>query len=249
MSIKGINNKPFVDVSTFIDLNSFSSLHPEICNGFVKAKNLCELGLLDVDKIDQEHINLSNYDDRLKPIYYLHDIFKSLPDDDPVKIAGSKFQGNDLILYLTYALGAHNPFKIYSLFNFTDDWMMDSSIRNYTEISQYFPSLINWINQLKVFSHIGKAYFLVLEGGGISIEHCDLNPRDGVINEFIHIRSDLTRPFYIKDMNTSEKFYINTKAVYFNDQDYHGGDATPNSTYALRIDGVFSDEFRKHIWG
>ena len=60
--------------------------------------------------------------------------------------------------------------------------------------------------------------------------------------------ADLDRPLYVRDTNTSKKVYIDTKAVYFDDQCYHGGDATAKSTYALRIDGIFSEEFRKIIW-
>ena len=105
------------------------------------------------------------------------------------------------------------------------------------------------VNRFKeIFSHIGKAYFLVVEGGGISFEHCDSNPHNGIINEFIHIRSDLDRPLFVRDTNTSKKVYIDTKAVYFDDQCYHGGDATAKSTYALRIDGIFTEKFRKIIW-
>jgi len=245
--MKGINNKPYVDVSQYIDLKKFESLHPNICSGFVQAKNQCELGLLEVDKSDQKFINLNLYEENLKPVYHLYDIYRSMPEDDPVKIAGSMFKDNDLILYLTYALGAHNPFKIYSLFDFTKGWESDKNCRKYSPIAKYFPSVIEWINDIEIFSYIGKAYFLILEGGGISIEHCDPS-NSGKLNEFIHIRPDLSRPFYVKDMNTSKKFYIDTKAVYFNDQDYHGGDPTPKSTYALRIDGKFSEKFKKKIW-
>lgn len=244
-----INKKPYIDVHSYIDMNKFESLHPDICSGFVNSKHLADLGLLYMDKKDQDCVRLENYTEDLKPVYYLYDKFKQLPDDNPIKIKGNEFKNdNDLILYLTYALGAHNPFKIYSLFNFTTGWMNNSNIREYTETSKYFPTVVEWINDLEIFSHIGRAYFLVVEGGGISYEHCDSNPHNGIINEFIHIRSDLDRPLYVRDTNTSKKVYIDTKAVYFDDQCYHGGDATAKSTYALRIDGIFSEEFRKIIW-
>lgn len=247
MTVKGINNKPYTDVSNYVDMDKFSLLHPEICSGFVLAKQLVTLGMLYAEEEDQKFVNLDVYEDGLKPVWYMYNKYLALPDNDPLKIAGSKFEDNDLILYLTYALGAHNPYKIYTLFNFAEGWKNDPTLRSYSPEHIYFPSVVEWVNNLKIFSHIGRAYFLILDAGGTSIEHCD--PKQNGLNEFIHIRSDLDRPFYIRDMDTSEKIYINTKAAYFNDQDYHGGDPISKSTYVLRIDGIFTEEFKNILWG
>ena len=245
MSIKGINNKPFINLIKDVDIEKFDDLHSEICSGFVKAQKNCQYGLLTVDPSDQKFINLNNYENKLKPVYLLYDDFVKLPDNDPIKIAGNEFKDNDLILYLTYALGAHNTYKIYTLFDFGNNWEITNN-KKYCDGNEYFSKTISWINDLKIFKTIGRAYFLIVEGGGISIEHCD--PKENGINEFIHIRSDMNRPFYIKDQETQEKFYIDTRVCYFNDQDFHGGEAAYNSTYVLRIDGIFTDEFREKIW-
>jgi hypothetical protein len=104
---------------------------------------------------------------------------------------------------------------------------------------------------LNVFSHIGRVAFFVQEAGGISFEHKDpsVDPEHpDILSEFIHIRINLKRPFYVRDNETLEKHYINTCVGYWNDQDWHGGDSILEPSYAFRVDGVFTDEFRKYIY-
>ena len=44
-----------------------------------------------------------------------------------------------------------------------------------------------------------------------------------------------------------KKYYINSRVGWWNDRDIHGGDTSPAPSYAIRIDGIFTDEFRKQI--
>ena len=41
--------------------------------------------------------------------------------------------------------------------------------------------------------------------------------------------------------------YINSNAAFWNDQDWHGGEINKEQEYGLRIDCVFTDEFRKKL--
>jgi hypothetical protein len=43
------------------------------------------------------------------------------------------------------------------------------------------------------------------------------------------------------------KNYINANAAFWNDQDWHGGEVNREQEYGLRIDCVFTDEFRKKL--
>jgi len=65
--------------------------------------------------------------------------------------------------------------------------------------------------------------------------------------EFIHIRPNLKRPFYVYNPETKQKHYINSRVCWWNDKDLHGGDATIEPSYAVRLDGVFTDEFRTKL--
>ena len=49
------------------------------------------------------------------------------------------------------------------------------------------------------------------------------------------------------DPETKNKIYFNTRAAWWNDQDWHGGEQIMEQSYALRIDGKFTEEFRKKL--
>lgn len=245
--IRGLYGKTYIDLSSTVDLEHYESLHPTICQGFVRSRQYAGYGDLECAVEDQEFVNLDAYQDGLKPVWYMYEKFKSLDDNEVLKQSGLEFSNNDLILYLTYAFGAHNPYKTYMLFNYYDDWERSKNKRILSPGSENFLSVIDWIDQLPIFSHVGRAYFLIIEPGGTSIEHCDPSPNPDKYREFIHIRSDVHRPFYIRDKDTGQKFYMKEKAVYFNDQDFHGGEPINRASYALRIDGIFTDSFRNQI--
>jgi hypothetical protein len=245
--IRGLYGKPYIDVSEYIDLNYYESLHPAICQGFVLSRPYAGYGDLECAIEDQKFVNLDAYSDGLKPVWYMYEKFKNLDDCDPFKKMGLQFHNNDLILYLTYAFGAHNPYKTYMLFNYYDNWENNKLKRELSLGHENFLPVIDWIDKLPIFSCVGRAYFLILEPGGTSIEHCDPSPNPDTYREFIHIRSDIGRPFYIRDKDTNEKFYMKEKAVYFNDQDFHGGDPINRASYALRIDGIFTEDFRNQL--
>ena len=248
--LKGILGNPYIDLSNYIDLNSFDNLHPEICRAFALARDKAAFGSVDVP---EGFMHLKVYDNQFKPLYITYNDLLNLLDDDPLKVNGKDLQDNELTTYLKFAMGAYDLYSFYVLYDFKDGWRDDTDIRGTQQMADYFPSVIAWIDELvdqKVFSHIGRATFFVQEAGGISFEHRDpsVDPEyPDVPSEFIHLRPSLDRPFYVRDSETLEKTYINTRAGYWNDQDYHGGDPVLRPTYSFRIDGKFTDEFKEKI--
>jgi hypothetical protein len=53
---------------------------------------------------------------------------------------------------------------------------------------------------------------------------------------------------YVRDSLTLEKYYVNSRVAYWNDQDRHGGDPSNTPTYAIRIDGKFTEKFKEKIY-
>lgn len=248
--IKGILGHPYIDLSNIIDVVDFDNLHPEICRGFALAKHLAAFGSIDVP---EGFMHLKVYNNQFKPLYKAYEEFLNLPETDPIKINGKDFSDNSLSTYLKFSLGAYDLYSFYVIYDFADGWRDDPTIRGVNAEAEYFPGVISWINKLveqRVFSHIGRATFFVQEAGGISFEHHDpsVDPKNpDVTSEFIHIRPSLDRPFYVRDSETLEKIYINTRVGYWNDQDYHGGDPVLKPTYSFRIDGTFTNEFKEKI--
>lgn len=241
---RALLNKPYVNLTSYLDMQAFDQLHSEICRGFVlaKTKNLSYRGNLSLDKIDQEQVNLEIYNGTVRPIWYRYEEYMALPEDHPIKLSASGLNQTELALYLKYAMGAYDPYQVFPLFTH-----QESMTRELSTIAELFSNVIKWIDATNVFTHISKAYFLLLEPDGISIEHSDPADDPTVLREFIHIRSDVDRPFYIKKSKNSEKIYIDARACYFNDQDWHGGEGVRKSSYTLRIDGTFTEEIKKNL--
>jgi hypothetical protein len=153
-------------------------------------------------------------------------------------------------------LGAKDPYIYYFLWN-EGDWDNRNSERHLTEESKHFPGLVTWIKNLvdqNIISQIGRVIFFHCEHDGQPFEHRDLDGKLGDQqgysdhrNEFIHIRYNTKRGFYIWDPETKNKVYINSNAAFWNDQDWHGGEINREQEYGLRIDCVFTDAFRKKL--
>lgn len=249
--IKGILGRPYIDLSKILDLSSFDKIHPEICRGFAVAKHMAALGSIDVP---EGFMNLKVYNNQFKPLYKSYEELLKLPKDNAIRLNGHDLADNELSTYLKFALGGYDLYSFYVIYDFTEGWREDSNIRGRNTIADYFPEVISWIDELverRVFSHIGRATFFVQEAGGISFEHHDpsVDPeKPDITSEFIHVRPNIDRPFYVRDSETLEKFYIETRAGYWNDQDYHGGDPVLKPTYSFRVDGKFTEEFKKQLY-
>jgi fermentation-respiration switch protein FrsA (DUF1100 family) len=64
-------------------------------------------------------------------------------------------------------------------------------------------------------------------------------------HEFIWLRTNRDKPFYVLDPATAEKSYIAGYAAWFDTvNQYHGADTTGELAWSIRIDGRFTDAFR-----
>jgi hypothetical protein len=245
MNIRGIHNNPYIDLTNHIDLESYDKLLPEIYRGFATARHLL------IDGFQTIKTN-SGRPGKFKALYQALEELKALPDNDIIKQGAQGLDYNQLTTYLKYALNGYDSYSKYILF---EDCKHELVLK---EAAHHFPNLMKWVENLKtsgVFSVIEGAGFFLLEGGGIPFEHCDpAEPGVDVTNdfnipEFIHIKPDLDRPFYLFDPETDEKFYINSRVSWWNERDWHGGDPVLKPTFAFRIDGIFTDEFRSKVTG
>jgi hypothetical protein len=259
--IIGINNQPYLDMTPYLDMDEFDRLQPEIFSGFAQARMYAKEGTWMEPGFT--FTNMS-YKINWTPIYQAMHNFMSLPDDDPVKVEGMKLwpadfkdykQRNLFTRYLKMSMGAYDPYIYYFLWE-EGDWNDRPGERQMTDEAKHFPGVVNWVLKLKeegIFKHIGRVIFFHCEAGGVPFEHRDLDAKNGMDityphrNEFIHIRPNTKKAFYIWDPDNKNKVYINSRAAWWNDQDWHGGERIMEQSYGLRIDGKFTDEFRKKI--
>ena len=257
--IKGINGIPYYNMEEHLDMKTFDDLQPEIMTGFAEARMYAKEGTWMKPGFTFEQMS---YIPHWKPMYQALDEFMALDDNDPIKLAGSKFckdfndykMRNKLTRYLKMAMGAYDPYIYYFLWE-EGSWDDRTAPRKLTEEAAYFPNVVKWVESLvgTVFEDIGRVIFFHCDHDGIPFEHRDLDAKHGMNvmmphrNEFIHIRPNTKKAFYLWDPENKNKVYLNTRAAWWNDQDWHGGERIMEQSYGLRIDGKFTTEFRKKL--
>jgi hypothetical protein len=257
--IKGINGIPYYNMEEHLDMKTFDDLQPEIMAGFAEARMYAKEGTWMKPGFTFEQMS---YIPHWKPMYQALDEFMALDDNDPIKLAGSKFckdfndykMRNKLTRYLKMAMGAYDPYIYYFLWE-EGSWDDRTAPRKLTEEAAYFPNVVKWVESLvgTVFEDIGRVIFFHCDHDGIPFEHRDLDAKHGMNvmmphrNEFIHIRPNTKKAFYLWDPEKKNKVYLNTRAAWWNDQDWHGGERIMEQSYGLRIDGKFTTEFRKKL--
>ena len=256
----GINNKPYFDMTPYLDMDQFDRLQPEILTGFAVARHYAKEGTWMTPGFTFDDMS---YKLNWKPIYQSMDEFMELPKDDPIYQAGmalmptnfKNFQERNVFTrFLKMAMGAYDPYIYYYLWE-EGSWDDRTAPRKLTPEAQYFPNTVKWVESLvgTVFEDIGRVIFFHCEADGIPFEHRDLDAKNGVNvvkphrNEFIHIRPNTKKAFYLWDPETKDKTYLNTRAAWWNDVDWHGGEKIMEQSYSLRIDGKFTEAFRKKL--
>jgi hypothetical protein len=256
----GINGNPYYNMEPYIDMDQFDKLQPEILTGFALARESAKEGTWMAPGFTYEDMSYQPY---WTPIFKAMEQFMVLPDTDPIKIAGMKLMPGDFknfkernlfTRYLKMAMGAYDPYIYYFLWE-EGSWDDRTAPRTLTSEAEYFPNVVKWVESMvgTIFEDIGRVIFFHCEADGIPFEHRDLDAKNGMNivkphrNEFIHIRPNTKKAFYLWDPKTKNKTYLNTRAAWWNDVDWHGGERIMEQSYSLRIDGKFTEEFRAKL--
>jgi hypothetical protein len=71
---------------------------------------------------------------------------------------------------------------------------------------------------------------------------------EGVLHDFIWFRTNLNKPLYMLNYQTGERLYVEGYTAWFDTvNQFHGIDAVDGLSFSIRVDGVFTDEFRARI--
>ena len=250
--IKGIGGQPYINLDPYIDIDTYKKLHYKLCEGLVKSEYKKEGNMVKPGGCE------GAYDLWFKPIYQVLEEYHELPDDHEIKQIGKKIGEYDnrdqFILFLKLSMGAYDPYQFIFIKSEEGGWESRFEEKQWTSDSKYFPELRQWLEKLvsdKVFEHLGRVIFFKAEHDVFMPLHRDLilpneNDYTDHRHEFIHIRTNLDKPVYIWD-GKDKKIRIESHATFFNDQDWHAGGKTPKQTFSLRIDGKFTESFRKKI--
>ena len=236
--IKGINNKPYLSLDSYIDIEEFKEMHEALCAGLAKSNRV--QGSYGNGALKQsQHLDL--WEARLR--------YFSLPESHPIRVNGRAVENNHahLKFYLKLAYAPNTSVYLRSELKhirkaFAEDCRWEAN-------AEHFPKLIPLIKKLP-FKSLGRIIFFLHEHESEMLIHsdiCEEQRYDPHRNEFIWIRSRLDKNFFIYDPESKEKKQVTSYAAFFNEHDFHGGDPTPQMTFSLRIDGFFTEEFREKI--
>lgn len=140
------------------------------------------------------------------------------------------------LIYLTKSLQEENYYDL----DRTDLWRR-------SEEADLFPELMNFIDTLP-FQATGRMIIMYDDSGRAVSAHRDHDSQE-LCHEFIWFRTSLRKPFYMLNPETDEKLYVRSSAAWFDTvNQYHGADPSGGGlSFSIRVDGVFTHEFRKRI--
>lgn len=115
-----------------------------------------------------------------------------------------------------------------------------------TEAAEEFSELMDFIETLP-FQATGRVLIIYDDGGKAVPPHRD-HLEHNVCNEFVWFRTNLKKPFYVLNHETGEKKYVEGYTAWFDAvNQFHGSDAINDLSFSIRVDGIFTDEFKNEI--
>jgi hypothetical protein len=151
-----------------------------------------------------------------------------------LKDAGSDIPGSRMI----YLAQSHLPDSYFDL-DKTELWQR-------TPEASEFHWLMEFIETLP-FKATGRMLIMYDDVARPVTPHRD-HTNIETCHEFIWFRTNMNKPFYMFNHQTNEKKYVESYSAWFDTvNQFHGTDAGGELTFSIRVDGIFTDEFRKRI--
>lgn len=115
-----------------------------------------------------------------------------------------------------------------------------------TEEAAEFQLLMDFIATLP-FKATGRMLIMYDDAGSAGPAHRDHIETD-LCHEFIWFRTNMRKPFYMLEPATGERQYVESYSAWFDTvNQFHGTDAHQGLGFSIRVDGIFTDDFRRCI--
>ncbi len=115
-----------------------------------------------------------------------------------------------------------------------------------TPEAEEFSELMDFVRALP-FAETGRVLVIYDDAGTEVPAHRD-HLDAGICHEFIWFRTNLGKPFYVLNHRTGEKLYVGSYSAWFDTvNQFHGSDPGEGLSFSIRVDGRFTDEFRRLI--
>jgi hypothetical protein len=115
-----------------------------------------------------------------------------------------------------------------------------------TEETENFALLMDFIETLP-FKATGRMLIIYDDAATFVPAHRDHLDTE-ICHEFVWFRTNLRKPFYMLNHKTGEKKYVESYSAWFDSvNQFHGTDPYDGLSFSIRVDGIFTDEFKKRI--
>jgi hypothetical protein len=149
--------------------------------------------------------------------------------DSRSRVPGSR------MVYLSRSVGPENYYDL-----------DDPSVWTLTDEASEFGLLMDFIDTLP-FQATARMLIIYDTGGREVTAHRDHDSPE-LCHEFVWFRTNFAKSFYMLDLERSEKLYVQSHAAWFDTvNQYHGADAASGLSFSIRVDGLFTEEFRRLI--
>jgi hypothetical protein len=224
-------NNPYLNLDQFLDIESLDQIEDDIILGIAKTRSTAGptnsgTGYIDKTKKSVPELYREIINDPSHPYYNL---IKSMKDWEPYTFIQYKWPSHTLGHCILLRVGSSYETKNSAIT--TKDF---PAIHN-------FKKLIDWVNSQHIFKEVGRIIIFLNDPYSKTIEHRDYPDGISRKDNFIWINPLERKQFYIKDGET--KHYIKSKVAFFDSANIHGSDSCDTSTFSIRFDGVFSEEF------
>lgn len=121
----------------------------------------------------------------------------------------------------------------------------------HNENAEKLPGLVSFVDRAlrPFFQSTGKVTILLSQAGDVGIEHVDHKFHDWV-SEFIWLQTGVgaIKQLYVRDAAGDKRYAVaenDACCVLFDDHHSHSFDTIDEACYSVRVDGCFTEEFRK----
>jgi hypothetical protein len=142
------------------------------------------------------------------------------------------------MVYLAHSSRGHGLEAYYDLDD-TELWQPSEDASEFSELMDFIATL--------PFAATGRMLIIYDDSGREVPAHRDHDSAE-LCHEFIWLRTNFDKPFYMLNPETGEKRYVEGHSAWFDSvNQFHGADASGGLSFSIRIDGRFSDDLRRRI--
>lgn len=247
-----------------IDLGDLGAIHDEVCLAYASLPvdytggSHRSMGIMPPSRVGEAVVDYLEVLRALPPAEW--QTFVSLADDpddfddvDPADVGEERSVplSRRQMLWLKVRFGVYFPWKGYLELIPNQKWTDKATVegKRFTRAARTFlPRTCALVERLP-FVGVGRCNIMGLEAHDHGTVHRDGEPDEQEApDEFITLYPVAGKRLFVWDEEHRLSHVVSgSRAVWFNDFDYHGVEAAPFFRYSIRVDGVFTDAFRALI--